>query len=166
MSVAEDITRIAEQEKALVLKRFDESDAWRLGSWLHTAAEERGHGIVIDIRRPGPHAHQLFYAAMAGTTPDNPEWVRRKSNVALRFHRSSYAIGLEMQEKKSNLTERYGLPLIDYATHGGSVPVRIEGAGVVAAVTVSGLPMREDHELAIEGLCELAGIDFASVKLA
>lgn len=162
MTAVNDIARIAQQETALVLRRFDENDAWRLGSWLRVAAEERGLQVVIDVRRVG---QQLFYAAMVGTTADNPEWVRRKSNVALRFHRSSYAIGLEMAEKKSNLTERYGLPLIDYATHGGSVPVRVEGVGVVAAVTVSGLPMREDHELAIEALCELAGVEYSEIKL-
>ena len=162
MTAVDDIARIAQQETALVLRRFDENDAWRLGSWLRVAAEERRLQVVIDVRRVG---QQLFYAAMVGTTADNPEWVRRKSNVALRFHRSSYAIGLEMAEKKSNLTERYGLPLIDYATHGGSVPVRVEGVGVVAAVTVSGLPMREDHELAIEALCELAGVEYSEIKL-
>jgi len=160
--MADLVAKIGEQEKALVLSRFDENDAWSLGSWLRGAAQERGLGVVIDVRRVG---QQLFYAAMPGTTPDNPEWVRRKSNVVLRFHRSSYAVGLEMQEKKSNLTERYGLPLIDYATHGGSVPVRVKGVGVVAAVTVSGLPMREDHELAIEGLCALAGLKYAEVRL-
>jgi uncharacterized protein (UPF0303 family) len=109
---------------------------------------------------------QLFYAALPGTTPDNPEWVRRKSNVALRFHRSSYAIGLEMQEKQSSLTERYGLPLMDYACHGGSVPIRVEGVGVVAAVTVSGLPQQEDHELVIEALCAIAKLDYSSLRLA
>jgi len=156
------IAQIALQEKVLVLARFDENDAWMLGSRLRAMAVERGLGIVIDIRRVG---QQLFYTALPGTTPDHPEWVRRKSNVALRFHRSSYAIGLEMQEKQSNLTERYGLALIDYASHGGSVPIRVEGAGVVAAVTVSGLPQRADHELAIEALCGLAGRDYASVRL-
>jgi uncharacterized protein (UPF0303 family) len=163
MTTAEVIAQIREQEKALVLAHFDENDAWTLGSWLRVASAERELTIVVDLRRVG---QQLFYAAMPGTTADNPEWVRRKSNVALRFHRSSYAIGLEMQEKQSNLTERYGLPLIDYASHGGSVPVRVAGVGVVAAVTISGLPQREDHELAIEGLCVLAGVDYATLRLA
>ncbi|HTJ28855.1 MAG TPA: heme-degrading domain-containing protein [Acidobacteriaceae bacterium] len=163
MTTMDKIAQIGEQEKALVLKRFDEKDAWTLGTWLQAAAAERGYGVVIDVRRVG---QQLFYAAMPGTTPDNPEWVRRKSNVALRFHRSSYAIGLEMQEKQSNLTERYGLPLADYATHGGSVPIRVEGVGVVAAVTVSGLPQHEDHELVIEALCAMAKVDYASLRLS
>lgn len=163
MGVSDDIAQIAEQEKALVLAHFDENDAWMLGSWLHAAALERNLGIVIDLRRVG---QQLFYAALPGTTADHPEWVRRKSNVALRFHRASYAIGLEMQEKQSNLTERYGLPLVDYASHGGSVPIRAKGVGVVAAVTISGLPQRADHELAIEGLCKLAGLDYALLQLS
>jgi uncharacterized protein (UPF0303 family) len=163
MGTTSDIAQIAQQEKALVLAHFDENDAWMLGSRLRAMAVERGLGIVVDIRRPG---QPLFYTALPGTTADHPEWVRRKSNVTLRFHRSSFAIGLEMQEKQSNLTERYGLPLIDYACHGGSVPIRVEGVGVVAAVTVSGLPQRADHEFAIEGLCKSAGRDYAAVRLA
>ena len=162
MGTTSDIAQIAQQENALVLTRFDENDAWVLGNRLRAMAVERRLGIVMDVRRVG---QQLFYAALPGTTADHPEWVRRKSNVALRFHRSSYAIGLEMQEKQSNLTERYGLPLIDYACHGGSVPIRVEGVGVVAVVTVSGLPQRADHELAIEALCGLAGRDYAAVRL-
>ena len=54
-------------------------------------AEERGLRQSIDVRRFG---QPLFYAALEGTTPDNVEWVRRKSNCVARFHRSSYAVGL------------------------------------------------------------------------
>ena len=37
---------------------------------------------------------------------------------------------------------------VDYAVTGGSVPVRVAGAGVMAAVTVSGLASEDDHRLA------------------
>ena len=167
MTEINDIAGIAYQEQQLVFSRFDERDAWKLGSTLYEMALERGLGIVIDVRRPG-HAlfgQQLFYAALPGTTPDHPDWIRRKSNLTLRFHRSSYAIGLEMLEKKSSVAERYGLALADYASHGGSVPIRVEAAGVVGAVTVSGLPQRADHELAIEALCRLIGKDFETLRL-
>ena len=166
MTETNDITRIAHQEQQLVFSRFDESDAWKLGSALYEMASERGLGIVIDVRRPGQGLGQpLFYAALPGTTPDHPDWIRRKSNLTLRFHRSSYAIGLEMLEKKSSVTERYGLALADYASHGGSVPIRVQAVGVVGAVTVSGLPQRADHELAIEALCRLTGQDFETLRL-
>jgi uncharacterized protein (UPF0303 family) len=163
MPTSDDLLRIADQEQQLVFPHFTESDAWGLGSRLQALAMERSLGVVVDIRRAN---QQLFYAALAGTTADHPEWIRRKSNVTLRFHRSSYAIGLEMQEKNSNLFERYGLAIADYASHGGSVPIRVAGAGVVGAATVSGLPQREDHELVIEGLCSVLEKDYAALRLS
>ena len=164
MGLAEDLERIALQET-----RTCHCRAWmrirhgRLGSCLRTMAAERGLAVVIDVRRFG---HPLFYAAMDGTTPDNFEWVRRKSNVVARFLRSSYAVGLREKQKGQTIYENQGLPLANYATHGGSFPLTVSGAGVIGSVTVSGLPMREDHELVIEGLCAVLGRNYADLKLA
>ena len=107
MSITDDLARIALQEQELQFPRFDEETAWNLGVHLRELAVARNHKIVIDVRRYG---QPLFYTALPGTTPDNVEWVRRKSNLSFRFHRSSYAIGLEMEEKQSNIHDRYGLP--------------------------------------------------------
>lgn len=162
MSLADDLARIALQERTLVFKAFDEEAAWRIGSRVRSLALERNLTVVIDVRRP---AQPLFYSALAGTTPDNAEWVRRKSNVVFRFHRSSYAVGLEMEQKQSSLEAR-GLATADYVSHGGSFPVRVENAGLVAAVTVSGLPMRADHELVVEALATELGHSYDSLRLA
>lgn len=35
---------------------------------------------------------------------------------------------------------------------GGSVPIRVRGAGVVAALTISGLSSEDDHALAVEAI--------------
>ncbi len=163
MELNEDLERIAVQERELVLPRLDAEMAWALGSRLRTLAHERGLAVVIDIRRFG---QPLFYVAMDGTTPDNVEWVRRKSNVVARFHRSSYAVGLRERLKGESVCESQGLALADYATHGGSFPLAVSGAGVVGSVTVSGLPMRQDHELVIEALCTVLGRDYAELRLA
>jgi uncharacterized protein (UPF0303 family) len=162
MSITDDLARIALQERQLQLASFDEETAWTLGAHLRELGAARGLKIVIDVRRIG---QPLFYAALAGTTPDNVEWVRRKSNVTFRFHRSSYAIGLELEEKKSSLHERHGLPISEYASHGGCFPLRVAGAGLIGAVTVSGLPQRADHELAVEALCSIVGRDYDSLRL-
>lgn len=162
MPTSDDLARIALQEKQLQFASFDEETAWRLGSRIRAFAVERGLTLVVDVRRFG---HPLFYSALPGTTPDNVEWVRRKGNVVARFHRSSYAIGREMAEKNSNLSDRYGLPLADYASHGGSFPIRVTGAGVVGSVTVSGLPERADHQLAVEALCAELGQSFEGLRL-
>jgi uncharacterized protein (UPF0303 family) len=162
MGLAEDLERIALQEHELVLPRLDAQTAWELGSRLRAMAFERGLAVVIDVRRFG---QPLFYAAMDGTTPDNPEWVRRKSNVVARFHRSSYAVGLREKQKGQTLFESQGLPIAEYATHGGSFPLTVANDGVIGSVTVSGLPMRADHELVIEALCVLLGRPYADLKL-
>jgi uncharacterized protein (UPF0303 family) len=162
MPIPEDIARIALQEQQLQFSGFDEETAWRLGSSVRAMAVERKLSLVVDVRRFG---QPLFYVALAGTTPDNVEWVRRKSNVTARFHRSSYAIGREMEQKKSNLFDRYGLPIADYASHGGSFPLRVLGAGVIGSITVSGLPERSDHQLAVEALCRELQKPFESLRL-
>jgi uncharacterized protein (UPF0303 family) len=158
----EDLERIGLQERELVLSRLDPQVAWELGSRLRDLAATRKLAVVIDVRRFG---QPLFYAAMEGTTPDNVEWVRRKSNVVARFHRSSYAIGLKEKIKNETLLEMQGLPVADYATHGGSFPLAVAGADVVGSVTVSGLPQRDDHELVIEALCALVGRDYETLRL-
>jgi uncharacterized protein (UPF0303 family) len=163
MGLSEDLERIALQEEELVLPRLDAETAWTLGSKLRAIAAERNLAVVIDVRR---FRQPLFYAAMEDTTPDNVEWVRRKSNVVARFHRSSYAVGLREKQKGQTIYENQGLPIADYATHGGSFPLNVQGAGVVGSVTVSGLPMRQDHELVIEALCALLGRDYESLRLS
>jgi len=163
MGLSEDQERVALQERELRLPGLDARFAWKLGVHMRTLAEERGQAVVIDVRRFG---QPLFYTALEGTTPDHPEWVRRKCNVVARFHRSSYAIGLKMKAKKETLTEQQGLPLADYATDGGSFPLAVAGAGVVGCATVSGLPERADHELVVEALCAVLERDYAALRLA
>jgi len=162
MTTTEDLARVALQEQELQFARFDEETAWRLGSQVRALAIARELSLVVDVRR---FWQPLFYAALPGTTPDNVEWVRRKGNVVARFHRSSYAIRLELDEKKSTLTDRYGLALADYAAHGGSFPLRVLGAGVIGSITVSGLPDRADHQLAVEVVCAELGRPFDSLRL-
>jgi uncharacterized protein (UPF0303 family) len=81
------------------------------------------------------------------------------------FFRSSYAVGLELQQKKTDLLEKHGLPFSEYAAHGGSFPIRVEHAGVIGSVTVSGLPQRDDHDLVVEVLCLETQQSYSSLRL-
>ncbi|WP_348269807.1 heme-degrading domain-containing protein [Edaphobacter paludis] len=162
---SEDLAAIARQEAKLIFPTFDAETAWRLGTSLRELAVARGHAIVIDIRRFG-HPHQpLFYTALAGTTPDNARWVEHKSNVVARFHRSSYQVGLYLKHNNTTLVEKYSLPDAEYATHGGSFPIHVAGAGIIGSVTVSGLPQREDHNLVVEALCHELRLDHDKLRL-
>jgi len=75
-------------------------------------------------------------------------------------------VGLKLKAKNETLADQQGLSLADYATHGGSFPLTVVGAGVVGSVTVSGLPQRADHELVVEALCDLLGRKFSELQLS
>jgi len=163
LDIEQDLARVALQEKRLRFKRFDAGVAWDLGLALKAAADERGVGVALDISTP---SYTLFSHAMEGATPDNEEWVRRKRNVTLRFHRSSYAIGLELKRDGRTMEEKHGLSADDYMAHGGSFPVRLAGSSlVVGAITVSGLPQREDHDLLTRTLAVFLGVTEVNVVL-
>ena len=162
MAVDEDIARILEQERVLRFERFDLNTAWRLGSLLRDMAEERRLGIAIDVQL---HSMPAFYAAMPGSTPDNAQWIRRKRAVALRFFRSSYGIGLLLAKQETTIDAKYGLTIVDYAPHGGSFPIFVEGTGCIGAVTVSGLPQREDHNMVVEAVATILKVDVSGLRL-
>lgn len=163
MDFAKDLARIALQEQKLTFERFDADIAWRIGSWLRNTAAAHDQSIAIDITLAGA---LLFYHAMIGATPNNAEWIRRKKNVMNRFHKSTYAVGLEYQRNDTTLEARTGAPLVDFVTAGGCFPIRFRGSeAVLGSITVSGLPERQDHELVVRALCEHLGVDPASVAL-
>lgn len=163
MDIAKDLERIALQEQRLQFDRFDAEVAWKIGSALRNAALEQGKSVAIDITLAGA---PLFYNAMPGATPNNAEWIRRKKNVLNRFHKSTYAIGLEYQRNDTSLEARTGAPLADFATAGGCFPIRIQGsAAVLGSITVSGLPERQDHELVVRVLAQHLGIEPQSLAL-
>ena len=149
--IEQDLEKIALQEKRLQFTEFNASVAWELGVALRSAALKRGAAVAIDIQL---HGHLLFACSMPGTTPDNWEWIRRKRNVVMRYHRSSYAIGLKHARAGSTLEGTTGLDLRDYSTHGGCFPILLAGTGCVGTIAVSGLPQREDHSLVVSVLEE------------
>jgi uncharacterized protein (UPF0303 family) len=165
MPLAEDLALISRQEAELVFPSFDYDAAWSLGLTVRELALSRKQGIVIDIRRFGQPHQPLFYTALGGT-PDNSRWVQRKTNVVARFYRSSYAIGLLLEQAGRSFGDRYNLPDADYAAHGGCFPINVAGTGIIGAVTVSGLTQREDHNLVVEALCLVLKKDYASLCLA
>lgn len=151
MSLIETIER---QESLLVFKSFDELVALEIGRRLVELALADKAPVVIDIRTPD---RTLFHAALPGASPDNDHWARRKSNVALRMHKASLRVGELNRARGRILSPEIGLDPLDYADHGGSFPVRVQGTGVVAAITVSGLKSEEDHAMIVTVLEDYLG---------
>lgn len=145
------IADLEAEAASLILNQFSERDALRLGQILTDMAMNEALPVVINIRTTD---RTLFHAALPGSAPLNDLWARRKSNTSLRFHEASLLVGTRHREKGETLA-KHGLDSAEFADHGGAVPIRVRGVGVVAVATVSGLPQVEDHKLVVRGLHQL-----------
>lgn len=163
MIIEADLERIALQESELQFDSFSVETGWALGVLLREMAVERKLGVVIDVTL---FSMPVFYTALEGSTPDNPNWVRRKRNCVFRFLKSSYAVGLSLAKQGTDITTKFGLPDAEFAPHGGSFPIVVKGTGCIGAVTVSGLPQRDDHTMVIEALAKLLGKDLGRLQLS
>lgn len=161
MNVA-DVAIIAKQEELLQFNAFDHTTAWLLGESIKKLCEARHLAVTIEIRIC---RETVFFYAMAGTSPNNADWARRKRNTTELQQRSSYAVGLALQDGET-LESQSGLPRRDYAHHGGSVPIRVKGVGFVGAATISGLPQRDDHNIVVQAMADLIGLSLAACTLA
>jgi len=142
------ISELEQQERELVFDVFDHTDAWRLGARITEIAQAAGHGVGIDIRRPG---RILFRAALPGITPDQEVWIARKSALVLRMEMSSALVDARFTAADIDAVGSGWLGG-DYAITGGSFPIRVRGVGVVAAATASGLSSQDDHDLIVDGI--------------
>lgn len=157
----DDIAIIARQEDLLQFNAFDNTTAWLLGESIKQRCEAQNLAVTIEVRLC---RETVFFYAMAGTSPNNADWARRKRNTTELKQRSSYAVGLALPEGET-LESQSGLPLRDYTHHGGSVPIRVKGVGCVGAATVSGLPQRDDHVFVVQAMASLMGVSLAACTL-
>jgi uncharacterized protein (UPF0303 family) len=143
------LQELLQQEEELQFTSFSNEMALELGLALLNEARTRSKPATIDISR---HGQQLFHVAMAGTSADNDHWIRRKNNVVARFGHSSYYVGRQLERAGETMEARFLLSSQEFAAHGGAFPLLIRGVGVVGAITVSGLPQEEDHEVVVTTL--------------
>ncbi len=152
MNNNEDILkRLDDEHKDLQFKSFSNKKALQIGLKLLEIAEEKHLAITIDITR---HNHQLFHYACEGTSKDNDEWVKRKSNVVNHFSKSSFYIKYFLEQNDTSLEKMFFLNQNKYSAFGGSFPIIIKDTGCIGTITVSGLPDEEDHKLVISVIKE------------
>ena len=149
MSHEELLRKLEAEQETLRFESFNFDDALAIGLDLVETGRRKALPIAIDVTVNG---QQLFHAALPGSSPDNDQWVLRKSRVAARLFTSSLAIATALRSKGKTIEEVYGLPSAEYAPHGGSVPVQVKGAGVIGTITISGLPDVEDHETVVAAI--------------
>ena len=143
------LAELAAEEEELRFDSFTNDDAWDLGAALVAAARRDGAPVAVDVSR---HGHQLFHAALPGTSPDNDSWIERKTRVVHRFGHSSLYVRQASIERGTTFEAEFGLDPALYAAHGGAFPVVVRSVGPVGAVVVSGLPQLEDHRMVVAAI--------------
>jgi uncharacterized protein (UPF0303 family) len=149
MSLDEMIAIVEKQEAVLRFPSFNRLDAWRLGTGMVS--------YITDSKLPVSSRIQLFsglvlFQYMAeGTTLDNVAWMDKKFNMVRRVEISSLLHTLRLCRKGQTLKDR-GLDPDVYVWGGGGFPLAVEGAGVIGAVIVSGLPDMQDHDTIVQCL--------------
>jgi uncharacterized protein (UPF0303 family) len=147
--VAPSLAELAAEEAELQFTSFTNDDAWALGAALVDAARQQQAPVAIDISRNG---HQLFHAALPGTTPDNDSWIQRKTRVVNRFGHSSLYVRQASIERGTTFEAEFGLDPEQYAAHGGGFPILVRSVGPIGVVVVSGLPQLEDHRVVVAAI--------------
>ena len=67
--------------------------------------------------------------------------------------------------RQDETLQRYFLSPSEYAIAGGGFPIAVKGTGVIGAITVSGLPDRQDHQIIVDTLCKMLGHDQSDLTL-
>jgi uncharacterized protein (UPF0303 family) len=148
------LDELAAEEAELQFPGFTEDDAWALGSALVATARAAELPVAIDVTRNG---HQLFHAALPGSSPDNDRWIERKARVVDRFGHSSLYMRVLSELDGSTFEDKFLLDGREYAAHGGAFPLLVRGVGPIGTVVVSGLPQVEDHRMVVTALREHLG---------
>lgn len=143
------LEKIKKQEEKLIFKSFSNEDALEIGMSIIESAKRIKKSIAINIIKNG---QTVFHYAMDGTSPDQDIWIKRKSNVVLRHHHSSYYMRIYNELKNRSYYEFYSVSPFEFAIHGGAFPIAIEGSGVIGVITVSGLDQEKDHNLIVEAI--------------
>jgi uncharacterized protein (UPF0303 family) len=94
------LEQLLQREEELQFASFSEDTAWQLGSRLVERARREALPVVIDIQRG---MHQRFHCSLRGTSPDNDEWVKRKSRSVYRFGHSSLYMGELLKSRNQTI---------------------------------------------------------------
>ena len=131
------------------LDNFSNRMALDMGLKIIALAKSRNQQIAVEICRLN---HSIFLYVDDKLPVDKHNWLRRKANVAKQFEESSLNVKNDLELGKMTLEKTFGLDEKDFLAKGGSIPIFVKNAGMIATITVSGLHDEEDHKIIIEAL--------------
>jgi uncharacterized protein (UPF0303 family) len=146
--------QLAAELAELELPSFSPAEAVALGLLATDRAITQQLAIIIEVYHLGRLAYR---AALPGSIPDSDDWLARKRRTVERYQRSTLATKVKYEERGTTFNESTGLSELEYAAHGGGMPVFVAGVGMAGGFYASGLPEVEDHRFLVACLRDLRG---------
>ncbi|MEO6950024.1 MAG: heme-binding protein [Ginsengibacter sp.] len=135
--------------RKIELETFSNRIALDMALSIIELAKSRNQQIAVEIARLN---HTIFLYVDDNLPNDKHNWLRRKANVAKHFEESSLSVKNDLAESNMTLEKTFGLDSKDFLAKGGSIPISVKSAGMIATITVSGLHDEEDHKIIIDAL--------------
>ena len=137
-----------EREPAVDLPEFSNDDAVDLGLAAVEVIDERGLNLAVRVVLRG----DIVFQAKLGTSgPGNDPWLAGKHAVVERFGEASLLVRRRHEQSGAPFEERSDVDHDTFKAHGGSIPIKVNGA-VVGSITTSGEPDVVDHATSAEAI--------------
>ncbi len=135
--------------KKIELDSFNNSLGLEMGLAIVYLAKERNQNIAVQVDRLN---HTIFLFVDDSLPADKHNWLKRKVNVTKHFEESSLSVKNDLINGNMTLGETFALDEKEYLAKGGSIPIFVNNAGMVAIITVSGLHDEADHQIILDAL--------------
>ena len=135
--------------RKIELDSFNNQLGMEMGLAIIDLAKKKNKNIAVQIERLN---HIIFLYVDENLPADKHDWLKRKANVSKRFEQSSLSVKNDLSNGNMTLKETFALDDKEYLAKGGSIPVFVKNAGMIAIITVSGLHDEEDHKIIIDAL--------------
>lgn len=137
-----------EAQPAIDLAGFGNDDAVELGLIAVEVIRERRLNLAVRVVLEGD---TVFQAKLGATGPGNDPWLAGKAAVVERFGEPSLLVKLRHLDAGTPFEDRTDVDHDALKAHGGSMPIRVNGA-VVGTITTSGEPDVVDHATTAEAV--------------
>ena len=154
--LAQELAMRAKEEALLCYDKFSNEDALALGLKIIEKARQRNAAVAMDIEVNGV---QLFHYNMPGSNKRHCMWIRRKQNMVQASQCSTLHAMYQLIRDNKDQNRDWHLNDEEYGAIGGGFPIIIKGTGIIGAVACSGLAHTDDHQLLVDSIAEILGVE-------
>lgn len=147
---------LLEEERNLVLPKLEISDALEMGDLAKSKGIMRALPIAIEVRIGD---WIVYHCSLPGSKQENDWWISRKARVVKLKGHSTLFERLSAEERSVNWFIENGVSEVDFAIHGGGLPLITKKDGFIGSLLISGLPQVEDHLFGVETLTEYLALE-------